>query len=109
MHTTHAPLVTSYVYSMNAQAIESFTALFAPDAVVQDEGQTYQGHTAIGMWITDACQKYQPTLDVTEVVENGNETIVTGMVSGTFDGSPVELHHHLTTAGGKIVGLRITA
>lgn len=107
MSTALSPFLASYIESMNAQDNEAFIAHFAPDAIVQDEGHEYRGTAAIKAWIEDAQKKYQPTLEVTGVTENGGETVITGLVSGTFDGSPLELHHHLTITDGRIVALTI--
>jgi hypothetical protein len=109
MSTTLTPLLASYVESMNANDSAAFTTNFAADAIVHDEGHEHRGTAAIKAWIEEAHRKYQPTLEVTGVAESGGETILTGLVSGTFDGSPLELHHHLTIAGNKIVALAIKA
>jgi hypothetical protein len=109
MSATLTPFLASYVKSMNAQDNEAFIAHFAPDAIVQDEGHEHRGTAAIKAWIEEAHQKYQPTLEVTGVTEAGGETVLSGLVSGTFDGSPLELHHHLTITGGKIAALTIKA
>jgi hypothetical protein len=103
------PLLASYVASMNAHDSAAFSDLFAPDAMVHDEGHVHRGIAAIKAWIEEAHRKYQPTLEVTGVTETGGETVLSGLVSGTFDGSPLELHHHLTIAGGKITALTIKA
>ena len=94
---------------MNANDSTAFTANFATDAIVQDEGREHRGIDAIRAWIEEAHRKYQPVLEVTRVTENGPETVLTGIVSGNFDGSPLELHHHLTIADGKIAALSIRA
>ncbi len=109
MSTTLTPLLASYVETMNAHDSAAFAANFAPEAIVHDEGHEHRGTAAIQAWIEAAHQKYQPTLEVTGVKEAGGGTVITGMVSGTFEGSPLELHHHLTIADGKIVALTITA
>jgi hypothetical protein len=108
MFTKLTPLLASYVESMNANDSVAFSANFAPDAVVHDEGHEYRGVTAIKTWIEEAHRKYQPKLEVTGVTDLGKETVITGLVSGIFDGSPLELHHHLTITDEKIVALTIT-
>ena len=109
MSTNLPPLLASYVESMNANDSAAFIANFAADAIVHDEGHDYRGTAAIKAWIEEAHRKYQPKLEVTGVTETAGSAVITGLVSGTFDGSPLELHHHLTIAGGKIMVLAIKA
>lgn len=94
---------------MNAHNSADFITHFAPEAIVEDEGHEYKGTAAIKAWIEAAWKKFEPTLEVTRVTENGSETIITGQVSGNFDGSPVELRHYLVITDGKIAALKITA
>jgi len=77
------------------------------DAVVTDEGREYRGHDEIKEWSHRSIQDYQATLDVTEVTQARDETIVTAQVAGTFDGSPLPLRFHFTISGDKIAALTI--
>lgn len=43
------------------------------------------------------------------MTEIGGETIISGLVSGTLDGSPPELHHHLAVTDGRVAALTIKA
>jgi hypothetical protein len=52
-------------------------------------------------------KEYQATLDVTEVTQARDETVVTAQVAGTFDGSPIQLRFHFTINGDKIAALTI--
>lgn len=108
MPLTLTPLLESFVTSMNAHDSTAFVALFALDAVVEDEGHQHRGSNAIKTWIEAAWKKYQPTLEARNVIEQDGETILTGLVSGTFDGSPVELNHRLIISNGGIAFLKIT-
>ncbi len=103
------PPIDSYVHSMNARDIPAFVANFDANAIVHDEGRQHQGGAAIATWIEEAHRKYQPHLEVEQVTQTDEETILTGMVSGSFEGSPLRLHHHLKLENGKIVTLSITA
>ena len=109
MSTPLSPISASYVESMNAFDSDSFIANFAEHAVVRDEGHEYRGTGAIKEWIEDAWKKYRPQFEVADVKIEGAETIISGMVSGTFDGSPLEIHHHLTIENDRIVALKIAA
>jgi len=77
------------------------------DAVVADEGREYRGHDEIKGWSDRSIQAYQATLDVTEVTQARDETVVTAQVAGTFDGSPIQLRFHCTINGDKIAALTI--
>jgi hypothetical protein len=105
------PLPAAYVLHMNAREYEAFADLFAPDAVVHDEGHEHHGPAAIRAWMEEAHRKYQPLFEPNSYKEEDGASVcvITGMVSGNFDGSPLELSHRLTMADGKITGLRITA
>jgi hypothetical protein len=108
MNSDLSPLARDYVSNMNEERLEPFLACFAADAVVHDEGQERHGAAAIATWITEAWRKYEPVMEVRGATEEGAETILAGVVSGTFEGSPLEIKHHLTIRNGKIVELRIT-
>lgn len=101
------PLCTTFVESMNAFDSARFLTCFAPQAIVHDEGRTHQGHEEIRTWIEKAFTQYHPTLEITEVAEKNGDTVITGPVSGTFDGSPIVLHYNLTIEQDKIAELRI--
>jgi hypothetical protein len=105
------PLPAAYVLHMNAQEYDAFAELFAPDAVVQDEGHEHHGPAAIRAWIEEAHRKYQPMFEPNSYKEEdgGAVCVISGIVSGNFEGSPLELNHRLEIADGKIAGLRITA
>ena len=52
-------------------------------------------------------KKYRPTVEVIDVAETDDRTIVTGRVSGNFPGSPINLRYAFTLAGDKIARLEI--
>jgi hypothetical protein len=108
MPTTKLPRpVEAYIAAANAQDIDAVTACFREAAVVQDEGRNRQGSAAIREWAEEASEKYQPTVEVIDVVETDGRTTVTGRVSGNFPGSPVVLRYVFTLDGAKIVRLEI--
>lgn len=102
------PLLTRFVSHMNNHDSGAFTACFADDAVVEDEGQTYQGRVAIEAWISKAFAQAAPILDLKEAQQTATGSILSGMVSGTFPGSPIMLHYHLTHDETVISALRCT-
>lgn len=102
-----AQWLATYVTAMNTQNSDLFLTSFAPEAIVEDEGHRHQGTDAIRQWIEGAFAAYQPKLEVTDVQATDTGLLVTGSVSGAFDGSPALLNHHFTTDAGRIEGLKI--
>lgn len=101
------PFLALYVAIMNANDRPAFETLFTLDAVVKDEGHEYRGATAIGDWLTEVHRKYRPFFEAADVSENGGETVISGVVSGTFEGSPIDIFHHLTIVDRQIAALTI--
>jgi hypothetical protein len=100
------PLLDRFVSSMNEQDSATFVTCFTRDAVVEDEGHTYRGAAEIKAWIENAFANYQPVLEVAAVRHTADGAVITGSVSGTFDGSPIVLHYHIKCTGELIAGLR---
>lgn len=99
--------IAAYFAGQNTQDIDAMLAPFAETATVQDEGQERSGAAAIREWMEETTSKYRPTVEVIDVAETDSQTVVTGRVSGTFPGSPVDLRHFVTLADGKISRLEI--
>ena len=111
-HSTHRrhtlnPFLALYVAIMNANDGPAFETLFTSDAIVKDEGHEYRGATAIGCWLSEVHRKYRPVFEVTEVSEGSDETVINGVVAGTFEGSPIDICHHLTIVDRRIAALTI--
>ena len=100
-------IIAEFLKAKNGYDSTAFVACFTYDAVVYDEGGEMHGTTAIKKWIEASNEKYQDTITAEKIVEHDNETVLTGLVSGNFDGSPVLLDFHLTIRDGKISLLRI--
>lgn len=82
---------------------------FAPDAVVNDEGQSHAGRHAIEAWWREGKAKYQQVIVPLEMVEKDDVTEVRAMVSGQFPGSPVTLTFAFRLNREQITGLEIGA
>lgn len=106
--TTLTGPVANYIEAANAHDVDAVAASFSEAAVVRDEGQSRQGIAAIRQWATDVGKKYRPTVEVLDVVQTADKTILTGRVSGDFPGSPVDLRYVFILAGGKIERLEIS-
>jgi hypothetical protein len=81
---------------------------FTENAVVQDEGHTYNGRLAIQRWKTDASAKYNYNSEPLSIEEKNGKTVVTSHLVGDFPGSPVDLRYLFVLEGDKIASLRIT-
>lgn len=101
-------IVERYLQAVNDHDIAAMASCFAPDAVVHDEGGEYHGIPSIAGWIETTTEKYNVTVEVTDVQEQDGKTIVTNRVTGTFDGSPIVLQHRFTRSNDKITALTIT-
>ena len=80
---------------------------FADGAIVQDEGRTIEGLTAIQQWKTETKKKYQHTIEPLASAEKDGKTVVTCRVTGAFPGSPIDLEFVFSMEAGKIASLEI--
>jgi hypothetical protein len=101
------PTIAAYIKESNAHNFNSIEALFTPDAVVEDEGQTHRGLDDIRGWITKTHKEYQFSLVALDFTEEDGKTIVLCEVSGNFPGSPVQLPFRFTLDGDNIAALSI--
>ena len=109
MAPTLPPILAAMVAAHNAHDSAAFAACFADDAVVRDEGHRHFGRPAIRDWFEDVSRKYQAVLDVTALTTQDGEPVLSGKVSGNFDGSPIDLRYYLALDDGKIIALKIAA
>ncbi|MCX6954581.1 MAG: nuclear transport factor 2 family protein [Verrucomicrobia bacterium] len=99
--------VAALVAAMNGHEAAAVEACFASDAEVSDEGRTHRGGPAIRAWFEDVSRRYRATLAVTDVVVEGDDAILTGEVSGNFEGSPIELRYRLRVRSDKIAAFSV--
>jgi ketosteroid isomerase-like protein len=101
--------IRTYFAAEAPNDITAFAAAFAPDAVVQDEGASYRGPTAIRDWWLAAKARYRHSADPLTVTHEGDRTVVRARVTGEFPGSPAVLTFTFGLAGDRIRDLRIGA
>ena len=80
---------------------------FTQTAFVKDEGKTYIGREAIGLWKTESSSKYTYVSEPFALVQDADRMIVTSHLTGNFPGSPVDLRYTFTLEGDKIAALEI--
>jgi hypothetical protein len=98
--------IAAFFHAHNTGQTKDFHTLFTADAVVSDEEQAHHG-PAIKEWIDKAIAKYKPQAEITRLTPDGDKTVVTAQVSGTFPGSPAQLNYEFTLRDGKIAALNI--
>jgi SnoaL-like protein len=78
---------------------------FTENAIVKDEGNTYNGRTEITRWKAEASAKYEYASEPIKVEEVDGKVVVTSHLVGNFPGSPVDLRYFFELEGGKIAAL----
>jgi ketosteroid isomerase-like protein len=99
--------VAAYFDATNKHDIDAMLALFDENSRVEDEGQERYGRAQIRAWMEEAVRKYRFSVEIQDVRDVRGETVVAGLVSGDFPGSPVVLRHAFTLRGAKIARLEI--
>lgn len=102
-----ASAIKNYFEISNGTAPAGLKDCFNTDAVVLDEGGTYQGHTAIAAWFCDTRQKYAFSAKPLSATTQQQHEIVIAEVSGNFPGSPIKLSYTFLLQDGKIQSLKI--
>jgi hypothetical protein len=95
-------------FSANRVNGDAVVRLFTSNAVVKDEGHTYTGIEAIRKWSTEASARYRYTAVPLASEKQGDTTVVTSRLIGSFPGSPVTLRYFFRLERGKISFLEIT-
>ena len=99
--------IAAYFAAANRFAVDAMLAPFAAAAEVEDKGRQRRGRAAIREWLEEVTAKYRATVEVVEVEESAGRTIVTGLVSGNFPGSPARLRYAFGLDAGEITALEI--
>jgi hypothetical protein len=94
------------------QAQENFDSIlysecFSDDATVFDEGKTYKGIEEIKSWNEKTNEEYKIKLEVLEVFNKDQMSVLTTKISGTFEGSPIVLKYQFEIENDKISSLKI--
>ena len=105
--TLDLPGPVAAYFAADMEGGEAVARRFTEDAVVKDEGHTYQGRAAIKKWKADASTKYQYTCEPFACEQTGGRTVVTCRLTGNFPGSPVDLRFFFELEGDKIASLEV--
>jgi len=99
-------IITTLVNAQNQYNSHSYADCFTDNAVVFDEGKTYNGKTEIENWISKANNEYKTIMKPLNYDEK--ENILSAEISGTFPGSPAILKYHFELNNELIQSLKIT-
>lgn len=99
--------ISLYFTIGNGADIADIKHCFTSNAIVIDEGKTYQGHAAIEAWQRAAQSEFDYSVEPIEILTEGARLTVTSYVVGNFPGSPVVLKHAFGLVGDKINTLEI--
>jgi hypothetical protein len=102
-------IVAQHIAAINAQNEDAIVATFAADALVNDARREFWGIEAIRRWVAKEIVGDKITLEVIEVIDHYDETIVRGRLDGEFDRTnlpdEVILTNYFTIRDGKIISL----
>lgn len=101
-------VLAELITAQNDHNSHAFAEVFSNNALVHDEGKEYRGKAAIKAWNENTNKKYNTRLETEALQEKGEEIILTVLVSGTFEGSPIVLEYHVRHKDRKIIYLNIT-
>ncbi|WP_439479337.1 nuclear transport factor 2 family protein [Chryseobacterium aquaticum] len=99
-------IITALVNAQNQYDSHSYAECFTDNAVVFDEGKTYNGKPEIENWISEANNEYKTIMKPLNY--NEKENILSAEISGTFPGSPAILKYHFELNNELIQSLKIT-
>jgi hypothetical protein len=105
--TLNLPKPVAAYFTAHTSDSEAVSRCFADNAVVKDEGHTYNGPAAIKKWKEEVSAKYQYTSEPLACEHSEGKVVVTSRLAGNFPGSPVDLRFIFELAGEKIVALEI--
>lgn len=102
-----APIVT-YLDAHDENRYADAAALFASDATVLDDGNTYEGLAAITAWIERSSSEYTFTSTRTgQQIIDEHHAVVQVRLDGSFPGGMVTLRYQFTLRGALIGRLAI--
>ena len=105
--TLNLPKPIAAYFTADKADSDAVSMCFTENALVKDEGHTYQGRAAIKKWKADASTKYQYTSEPFACEKKDGVTVVSSRLTGNFPGSPVNLRFFFKLEGDKIASLEI--
>jgi hypothetical protein len=106
--TFKLPQPIAAYFAADRGSSEVFAQCFTSNAIVKDEGHTYNGTAEIQQWNAESSTKYTYTAEPFAFKEKDGRIIVSSRVTGNFPGSPIDLQYFFELAENKIAALEIT-
>lgn len=98
-----------YFFFDAVRDLDALATCFTDEAIVKDEGHTYQGCEAIIDWKRRSDSKYSYTVEPYAMADERERTVVTSRLVGNFPGSPIDLRYAFRFEGNRIAELEIAA
>jgi ketosteroid isomerase-like protein len=99
--------VAAYFRAEQEKNAEAVSQCFTADALVTDDGHTYNGADEIQAWMAESFSKFDFTSELLAVEEKEDKTLVTVRATGNFPGSPIDFEYGFVLSGDKIAALEI--
>ncbi|MYM75499.1 nuclear transport factor 2 family protein [Duganella sp. FT134W] len=96
-------------YFASEHNTEALAQCFKADAILKDDGHTYEGVDTITAFLAAASAKYHATSVPFDLQHSDGLHIVLAKVSGNFPGSPANLSYRFSLDRGLIDSLEINA
>ncbi|KAB8038532.1 nuclear transport factor 2 family protein [Janthinobacterium aquaticum] len=106
MHTLTLPEPIS-TYFASEHDSEALKQCFKDDAILKDDGHTYEGIDTITAFLAAASVKYNATTVPFDMKNNDGFHVVMAKVTGNFPGSPANLSYRFGLDHGLIESLEI--
>ncbi|MFD5569953.1 nuclear transport factor 2 family protein [Streptomyces cadmiisoli] len=100
--------VATYLTTPVAELAELSDSVFAPDAVVRDEGRSHQGAAGVHDWLADLAANFTLDCTIRRAVPGPGFVVAETTYAGDFPGSPVDRYLHFSIADGRISALTIS-
>ena len=105
-------VVAEHFAAYNKLDLEAVMATYAPDALVYDVNREFWGTEAIRAWVAKEIVGDHVTVEIAEVREHHDTTIVRARYDGTYDKSKLPpgdliLTNYVRVRDGKIVEMYI--
>jgi hypothetical protein len=104
-------IVADHIDAVNAGDSDRIVATFAEDAYVNDNHREFVGIDAIRRWVAKEIVGDKVRIEVREVLNHYDDTVLRGAYDGTFDRTnlpdEIVLTNYFSVRDGKIVSLVI--
>ncbi|MFD8813556.1 nuclear transport factor 2 family protein [Streptomyces sp. NPDC059627] len=101
-------VITRYLTAHRTHDTATAVTTFTDDATVIDDGNTYQGSTAIERWLDRSATEFTYTIHLTNAQQTDTaHYIATHHLEGNFPGGTIDLHYRFTLRDDLIEHLAI--